>query len=139
MSLELYGDSKIPLLDKHQHKRKDGSKLATIRFKVNSEKYNIEFNNYDGRIWGCKIRPNPKSIMKVTTLDVTSKKINNDPSVFAQSAFKKEEIDSIPKFEGLLGELNTIQSINQVFQPIGNQYLENYAKLIDSQLPIDYL
>ena len=139
MSMELYGNNENPISDNLRYNRKDESKLATIRFKVNSEKYHIEFDNYDGRIWGWKIRPNPKSIMKVSTINITSKKINNNPNSFAQTAFKKEKIKSIPKFEGLLGELNIIQSINQVFQPIGNQFLGNYTKNIDSKLPDEYL
>lgn len=139
MSMELYGNNENPISDNLRYNRKDESKLATIRFKVNDEKYHIEFDNYDGRIWGWKIRPNPKSIMKETTINVISKKIYNDPNSFAQDAFKKERIKSISIFDGLLGELNTIQSINQVFQPIGNQFLENYTKNIDSKLPIEYL
>ncbi|WP_271785316.1 hypothetical protein [Aquimarina algiphila] len=139
MSMELYGNNENPISDNLKYNRKDESKLATIRFKVNSEKYHIEFDNYDGRIWGWKIRPNPKSIMKETTINVTSKKINNDPNSFAQTAFKKEKIKSIPKFDGLLGELNTVKSINQVFHPIGKQFLENYTKNINSKLPDEYL
>ncbi|WP_412983921.1 hypothetical protein [Pontimicrobium sp. IMCC45349] len=139
MSVELYGDNENPLSDNFRYKRKDESKLATIRFNANNEKFNIEFNNYDGRIWGWKIRPNPKSIMKVATINVTSKKVNNDPNSFAQITFKKEKLKSIPKFDGLLEELNNIQSINQVFKPIGSEVLENYIKIIDSKLPIEYL
>lgn len=139
MSMELYGNKENPLSDNFRYNRKDESKLVTIRFKVDNEKYHVEFDNYDGRIWGWKIRPNPKSIMKVSTINITSKKINNNPNSFAQTAFKKEKIKSIPKFEDLLGELNIIQSINQVFQPIENQFLENYTKRIDSKLPADYL
>lgn len=139
MSMELYGDNEKPLSDNLRYKRKDESKLATIRFQVNNEKYNIEFDNYDGRIWGWKIRPNPKSILKARVIDVSSKKINNDPNSFAQSTFKKEKIKLIPKFDGLLGELNNIQSIKQVFKPVGSEFLENYIKRIDSKLPIEYL
>lgn len=139
MSMELYGNNESPISDNLKYKRKDESKLATIRFKVNGEKYHIEFGNYDGRIWGWKIRPNPKSIMKETAINITSRKINNDPNSFAQTTFKKEKIKSIPKFDGLLGELNSIKSINQVFQPIENQFLENYKKNIDSKLPDEYL
>jgi len=76
MSIELYGDNDNPLSDELRYSRKDESKLATIRFKVNNEKYSVEFDNYDGRLWGWKIRPNPKSIMKVDSFQVTSKKIN---------------------------------------------------------------
>jgi hypothetical protein len=139
MSVELYGDNENPFSDNFRYKRKDESKLATIRFKANDEKFNIEFNNYDGRIWGWKIRPNPKSIMKVTPINVTSKKVNNDPNSFAQITFIKEKLKSLPKFGGLLGELNNIQSINQAFKPIGSEFLENYIKIIDSKLPIEYL
>lgn len=139
MSMELYGDNENPLSNNLRYKRKDESKLATIRFQANNEKYHIEFDNYDGRIWGWKIRPNPKSIMKATTINVTSKKINNDPNSFAQSSFKKEKLKSIPKYNGLLGHLDNIQSINQVFKPIGAEFLENYINRIDSKLPKEYL
>lgn len=139
MSIELYGDNENSLSDSFKYKRKDESKLATIRFKANDEKFYIEFENYDGRIWGWKIRPNPKKIMKTTSIEITSKKINNDPNTFAQNTFKKKKFKSIPKFEGLLGELNTINSINQVFHPIGKKFLKNYTKRIDSKLPDEYL
>jgi len=139
MSVELYGDNESPLPNHFRYQRKDESKLASLRFKVNDKKYDIEFNNYNGRIWGWKIRPKPKSIMKVTAIDITHKKINNDPNSFAQSHFKKEQIKPIPKFDGLLGELNTIQAITQVFQPISSQYLPNYIKGIDAKLPLEYL
>ncbi|WP_074673572.1 hypothetical protein [Maribacter dokdonensis] len=139
MSIELYGDNKNPLSDNFRYKRKDESKLATIRFKVADDQYYIEYDNYDGRIWGWKIRPNPKSIMKISAIKVTSKKINTDPNSFAQTSFKKKKIKSIPKFEGLLNELNNIKSINQVFHPIGQKFLKNYTKRIDSKLPDEYL
>jgi len=139
MSIELYGNNEKPLSDNLRYKRKDESKLATIRFKANDEKYSIEFDNYDGRIGGWKIRPNPKHIMKLALIKVTSKKINNDPNSFAQSSFKKEKLKKIPKFDGLLGELNAIESIKQVFKPIANEYLQNYIDHIDSKLPAEYL
>tara|TARA_R110002096_G_scaffold423160_1_gene630099 strand:+ start:294 stop:1196 length:903 start_codon:yes stop_codon:yes gene_type:complete len=139
MSMELYGNNENPLSDNLRYKRKDESKLATIRFKINNDKYNIEFDNYDGRIWGWNIRPNPKNIMKLTSVNVTSKKINNHPNSFAQSTFQKEKLKSIPKFDGLLGELHTIESIKQVFEPIGTEYLGNYINRIDSKLPAEYL
>jgi len=139
MSIELYGDNENPLSDNLRYKRKDESKLATIRFQTNNEKYYIEFDNYDGRIWGWKIRPNPKSILKATSINVTSKKITNDPNSFAQSTFKKEKLKLIPKFDGLLGELNNIKSINQAFKPIGSEFLRNYIKRIESNLPAEYL
>lgn len=139
MSMELYGNNENPLSDHLRYKRKDESKLATIRFKANTDKYHIEFNNYDGRIWGWKIRPNPKNIMNLTSINITSKKINNAPNSFTQSPFQKEKLKSIPKFNGLLGELHTIESINQVFKPIGTKHLENYINRIDSKLPAEYL
>ena len=40
--------------------------------------------------WGWKIRPNPKSVMKVIAVDMTAKKINTDPNSFAQPLFKKK-------------------------------------------------
>ena len=139
MSMELYVDNENPLSDNLRYKRKDESKLATIRFQANHEKYHIEFDNYDGRIWGWKIRPNPKSVMKVTSIIVTSKKVNNDPNSFAQNTFNKEKLKSFPKFDGLLGELNNIQSITQVFKPIGAEFLKEYIKRIDSKLPTEYI
>jgi len=139
MSMELYGDNENTLSDNWLCKRKDENKLATIRFKVDDDKYHIEFDNYDGRIWGWKIRPNPKSIMKTSTINVTNKKVNNDPNSFAQSTFKKEKLKSLPKFNGLLGKLNNIQSINQAFEPIRAEFLKNYIDRIESKLPIEYL
>lgn len=47
MSMNFMEISKNPISDNLKYKRKDESKLATIRFKVNSEKYHIEFDNYD--------------------------------------------------------------------------------------------
>ena len=79
MTLELYGDNEAPLSDDFRYNRKDECKLATIRFMVNDENYSIEFDNFDGRLWGWKIRPNPKSIMKQISVQVTSKKIYTDP------------------------------------------------------------
>src|SRR5690606_1647210 len=72
MSMELYGNQ--DLSEELKYPRRDESKIATIRFKVNEEKYNIEFDTYDGRIWGWKIRPNPKQIQKIDIVEVTSKK-----------------------------------------------------------------
>lgn len=139
MSMELYGSNESPLSDDLRYKRKDESKLATIRFKFKDEKYNIEFDNYDGRIWGWKIRPNPMNIMKLELIDITSKKINNDPNSFTQSSLKKEKLKSIPDIDGILAKLNNIEPINQVFEPIGAEYLENYINRIDSKLPSEYL
>lgn len=139
MSMELYGSNENPLSDDLRYKRKDESKLATIRFKFKDEKYNIEFDNYDGRIWGWKIRPNPMNIMKLELIDITSKKINNDPNSFIQSSLKKEKLKSIPDIDGILAKLNSIEPINQVFEPIGAEYLENYINRIDSKLPSEYL
>lgn len=139
MSMELYEDNESPLSDEHRYNRRDESKLATIRFKVNNEKYSIEFDNYAGRLWGWKIRPNPKSIMKKTAVQVTSKKINTDPNSVAQPTFKKEKFKAIPVFKGWLTQLIEIDKIKDSFHPIGSEYLENYTKKIDSKLPDEYL
>lgn len=139
MSVELYGDNDIPLSDELRYNRRDESKLATIRFKINNEKYSVEFHNYDGRLWGWKIRPNPKSIVKVDSFQVTSKKINTDPNSFAQSSFKKEKRKGVPTFTGWLSKLTEIDDIKESWHPIGSEYLENYTKLIDSKLPSGYV
>lgn len=139
MSVELYGDNDNPLSDELLFNRRDESKLATIRFKANDEKYSIEFNNFDGRLWGWKIRPNPKSIMKFDSFQVTSKKINNDPNSFAQPSFKKEKIKEVPTFTGWPSQLTEIDKIKESWNPIGSEFLENYTRLIDSKLPDGYL
>lgn len=139
MSVELYGDNDNPLSDEFRYKRRDESKLATIRFKVDDEKYSIEFDNYDGRLWGWKIRPNPKSIMKVNLVQVTSKKINTDPDSFAQPSFKKERVKVIPTYSGWLTKLTEIDEIMGSWYPIASEYLDNYSKQIDSKLPEGYL
>lgn len=139
MSMELYGDNDNPLSYEFRYNRKDESKLATIRFKVNKEKYSIEFDNYDGRLWGWKIRPNPKSIMKAESIEVTGKKVNNDPNSFAQPSFKKEKFKPAPGFNGWLNKIIEIDKIKDSFHPIGNEYLGNYINQIDARLPDEYL
>ncbi|MEM8566400.1 MAG: hypothetical protein AAGF85_08050 [Bacteroidota bacterium] len=139
MSIELYGDNDNPISDELRYNRRDESKLATIRFKVNNEKYSIEFDNYDGRLWGWKIRPNPKSIMKFDSFQVTSKKINADPNSFAQPSFKKEKVKEVPTFTGWLSKLTEIDNIKESWHPIGSEFVGNYTKLIDSKLPDGYV
>ena len=139
MSIELYGDNDNPLSDDLRYNRRDESKLATIRFKVNNEKYSVEFDNYDGRLWGWKIRPNPKLIMKLDSLQVTSNKINTDPNSFAQPSFKKEKQKEVPIFTGWLSKLTEIDNIKESWEPIGSEFLGNYTKRIDSKLPDGYL
>jgi hypothetical protein len=139
MSIELYGDNENPLSDELRYNRKDESKLATIRFKVNNEKYSVEFDNYDGRLWGWKIRPNPKWIMKVDSFQVTSKKINTDPNSFAQPSFNKEKRKEVPTLIGWLSKLTEIDNIKESWRPIGSEFLGNYTKRIDSKLPDGYL
>lgn len=139
MSIELYGDNDNPLSDELRYNRKDESKLATICFKVDNEKYSIEFDNYDGRLWGWKIRPNPKSIMKVDSFQVTSKKVNTDPNYFAQPSFKKEKQKEVPTFTGWLSKLTEIDNVKESWLPIDSEFLRNYTKQIDSKLPDGYL
>lgn len=139
MSVELYGDNDNPLSDELRYNRRDESKLATIRIKVKKEKYSVEFDNYDGRLWGWKIRPNPKSIMKIESFQVTSKKINTDPNSFAQPSFKKEKMKEVLSFTGWLSKLTEIDNIKGSWHPIGSEFLENYTGLIDSKLPDGYL
>ncbi|MEM9856230.1 MAG: hypothetical protein AAF843_02675 [Bacteroidota bacterium] len=139
MSIELYGDHDNPLSDKLRYNRRDESKLATIRFKVKSEKYSVEFDNYEGRLWGWKIRPNPKSIMKFDSFQVTSKKINTDPNSFTQLSFKKEKSKEVPTFTVWLSKLTEIDNIKGSWHPIGSEFLGKYTKCIDSKLPNGYL
>lgn len=139
MSIELHGDNKNPLSDELRYNRKDESKLATIRFEVNNEKYSVEFDNYDGRLWGWKIRPNPKSIMKVNSFQVTSKKINTNPNSFAQPSFNKEKRKGVPTFTGWLSNLIEIDNIKGYWHPIGSEFLGKYTVHIDSKLPDGYL
>ncbi|WP_422104712.1 hypothetical protein [Winogradskyella sp.] len=139
MSVELYGDNDNPLSEELRYNRRDESKLAIIRFKVNDEKYAIEFDNYDGRLWGWKIRPNPKSIMKVDAVQIASKKIHTDPSSFAHPNFKKEKLKSAPAFTGWLTKLTKMDNIKASWYPIGPKFLGKYTKRIDSKLPDGYL
>lgn len=139
MSVELYGDNDTPLLDKYRYKRKDESKLATIRFNVENIDYSIEFRNYDGRIWGWEIRPNPKSIIKNSSIVITSKKINTNPNSFSQPNYKKEKHKTIPNFENWVKKLIEIEKIIDSFQPIDITFLSNYTSKIESKLPDDYI
>lgn len=139
MSIEFYADHENPLTDTEKFNRNDESKLATIRFKVNEEKYSIEFNSYQGRLWGWKIKPNPKTIQKVTSIVVTSKKVNTDPNSFAIISFEKEKLITTPKFTGWLQTLEEIEMPTEVFQPMEEVLLKKYATQIDATLPKDYL
>jgi len=139
MSIECYETENIPLSNEHRFNRKDESKLATIRFTVQEEKYSIEFSSYKGRLWGWKIKPNPKAIQKQQTVTITSKKINTDPNSFAQPFYEKEKITTISTFQGWLQELNEITTIKDVYQPIDDALLANYRKEIDAMLQADYL
>ena len=139
MSMELYGDKENRLSDKYRYNRKDSSKLATIRFKVKDKKYSIEFNTYDGRLWGWKIRPHPKSIMKQTVYEITSKKINTDPNSFAQPLIDKQKFKTIPAFEGWLAQLIDMDEIKDSFHPIEIELLDKYTEQINSKLPDGYL
>ncbi len=137
MSIELYGDKKMsPGL---KYPRRDESKIATIIFKVNEEKYSIEFNSYDGRIWGWKIRPNPKRIQKIDNIEVISKKINNDPNEKVVTSIKKTEFKTIPNFDGVIGEIAKMKSIKTAYNPLIPQQIDIFKRKIDSVLPHGYI
>lgn len=137
MSIELYGDKKM--LPNLKYPRRDESKIATIRFKVNEEKYSIEFNSYDGRIWGWKIRPNPKRIQKTDNIEVISKKINNDPNEKVVISIEKTEFKTIPNFDGVIGEVAKVKPIKTAFNPLIPQQIEIFKRKIDSVLPNGYI
>jgi len=96
MSIELYGDKKMPPNLKFQNCEEN--KIATIRFKINDEKYSVDFNSYDGRIWGWKIRPNPKHIQKLDNIEIISKKVYNDPNENVKITIEKMKFKTIPNF-----------------------------------------
>jgi len=137
LSVELYGDKKMSSSLKYP--RQDESKIATIRFKVNEEKYSIEFNSYDGRIWGWKIRPNPKRIQKIGNIEVTSKKINNDPNEKVVITIEKTEFKTMPNFGGVIGEIAKVKQIKIAFNPLIPQQIEIFKRKIDSVLPNGYI
>ena len=137
MSIELYGDQ--DLTEDLKYPRRDESKIATIRFKVNEEKYSIEFDSYEGRIWGWKIRPNPKQIQKFDTVEVTSKKINNDPNEKVEIRIEKTESKPIPDFGGVIGEIVKVKPIVKAYHPLIPGQIEIFKQKIDSSLPDGYL
>jgi hypothetical protein len=139
MSIELYGDNKNPLSGSVKYARKDECKIASIRFNVNNEKYSIEFKNYDGRIWGWVIRPNPKRIQKISNVVITSKKINNDPTKNIDTYYDKKAFDTIPAFYGILEELQANFKIITANHPLEKSQLQYFKKNIPSKLPPDYL
>ncbi|OCB78332.1 hypothetical protein B0A79_12355 [Flavobacterium piscis] len=137
MSIDLYGDKKMsPNL---KYPRRDESKIATIRFKVNEEKYSIEFNSYDGRIWGWKIRPNPKGIQKTDNIEVISKKIYNDLNEKVVISIEKTEFKTIPNFDGVIGEVSKVKPIKTAFNPLIPQQIEIFKRKIDTVLPNGYI
>jgi hypothetical protein len=137
MSMELYGNQ--DLSDDLKYPRRDESKIATIGFKVNEEKYSIEFDTYDGRIWGWKIRPNPKQIRKIDTFEVTSKKIYNDPNEKVEVRIEKKERKPIPVYGGVLGEIVKLKPIEKAYYPLIPEQIEIFKQKIDSRLPDGYL
>ena len=139
MSIELYGDNENPLTENEKYQRKDESKLATIEFIVNNVKYSVEYNNYDGRIWGWKIRPNPKKIKNVSELEIISTKINNDPNTFAQISIKKEKFKKIPEFENKLKEITETKEIISAYKPLNSKLLKTLSNTINSKLPTEYV
>ncbi|MCB9223252.1 MAG: hypothetical protein R2780_09140 [Crocinitomicaceae bacterium] len=138
MTMELYGDNDNPLSDNQKYPRKDERKLATIRFKANGEKFSVEYSNYDGRIWGWKIRPNPKNIQTVESIEVTSKKINHDPNEEVQIMLDLKEFKSIPKFTGFLAEVIEIKKPNRAFKPLLREQIEFFEEKVEGTLPKGY-
>lgn len=137
MTLELYGDNSLP--ENLKYPRRDESKIATIRFKVNAEKFTIEFDSYNGRIWGWKIRPNPKKIQNTNAIVIISKKINNDPNEKIEVKIEKEEMTLIPSFDGVLEKITKITPIEKAYVPLISQQLKFFEKRITSKLPQQYL
>ncbi|WP_281235157.1 hypothetical protein [Flavobacterium gelatinilyticum] len=137
MSIELYGDKKMsPDL---KYSRQDESKIATIKFKVNEEQYSIVFDSYDGRIWGWKIRPNPKRIQKTDNIEIISKKINNDPNEKVVISIEKTKFKTIPNFDGVIGEIVKVKTIKTAYNPLISQQIETFKRKIDSVLPNGYI
>lgn len=137
MSIELYGDQ--DLSSDMKYPRRDESKIATIRFKVNEEKYCIEYDSYDGRIWGWKIRPNPKLIQKIDKIEVTSKKINNDPNERVEVRIEKTESKPIPDFGGVIGEIVKVKPIEKAYDPLIPEQIEIFKQKMTTKLPDGYL
>ncbi|GEM_PF-1242390 len=137
MSLELYGDKEIP--DDLRFPRQDESKIATIRFKVNEEKYSIEFDSYNGRIWGWKIRPNPKHIQKTDNIEITSKKINSDPNEKVLIVISKTALDTIPDLNETIKEITKHKTIVKTYKPLLPQQIAVFKKKNESVFPEGYL
>lgn len=137
MSIELYGDKKMPPNLKFQNCEEN--KIATIRFKINDEKYSVDFNSYDGRIWGWKIRPNPKRIEKLDNIEIISKKVYNDPNENVVNNIEKTEFKTIPNFGGVIGEIAKVKPIKISFNPLIPQQIEIFKQKIDSVLPSGYI
>ncbi|MBT1686135.1 hypothetical protein [Dawidia soli] len=139
MTLELYDDKEVPLPENAIYARKDEGKIATIRFSVNRVKYSIEFKTYDGRIWGWAIRPNPKKIQKGSAIEISSKKINNDPAENTDAYYEKKVFETIPAFQGILLELQACFKIMEANHPLRPAQRQFFEKNILSKLPPDYL
>lgn len=137
MSIELYGDKKMPPNLKFQNCEEN--KIATIRFKINDEKYSVDFNSYDGRIWGWKIRPNPKRIQKLNNIEIISKKVYSDPNEEVKITIEKIKLKTIPNFSGIIGEIAKVKPIKIAFTPLIPKQIEIFKRKIDSIFPNGYL
>lgn len=137
MSIELYGDKKMsPNL---YFQNCEENKIATIRFKINEEKYSVDFNSYDGRIWGWKIRPNPKHIQKLDNIEIISKKVYNDPNENVKITIEKIKFKTIPNFSGVIEEIAKVKPIKIAFNPLIPKQIEIFKRKIDAEFPSGYL
>jgi len=137
MSIELYGDKKMPPNLKFQNCEEN--KIATIRFKINDEKYSVDFNSYDGRIWGWKFRPNPKHIQKLDNIEIISKKVYNDPNENVKITIEKIKFKTIPNFSGVIEEIAKVKPIKIAFNPLIPKQIEIFKRKIDAEFPSGYL
>jgi hypothetical protein len=138
-TLELYEEKNDPIPDIILFERKDEFQLATLSFTVGETKYQAEFTTYSGRVWGMKVRPNPKKLFSRTLTKFDRFKLNNDPMEQLGLGINVEYYPEGAHFEGLLGEFSKKYVLSEVQKPLPKKQKELFLKLSETKWPADFL
>lgn len=134
-SLELYEDTKKEYL----FPRKDDSKLGTITFQHNGQKYTATFPTYHGRIWGIQVRPSPKQFLNTSTIEVIKRKILNDPMEGIDLIVTPEYFTESENLPQLLKELKNDFEITKIKKALPENKRVLFIKTKETKLPEDFL
>jgi len=133
-SLELYDDSKD-----FAFPRKDGSKIGTVSFKFEDEKYTATFPTYMGRVSGIDVRPSPRKFLGIGSIDIVKVKITNDPMEKIDLTVTPEYYTETEELPSLLHELNQEFKIKNIRKALPEKQSDLFIKTCNTKLPDDFL